>query len=319
MIDVFFSFFLTLLGLFLLLKTRLRRLALDRPNARSLHSTVTPRSGGLAIMAGVLPTWLFNGVSFEWWLLPLALLAVSLVDDVRGLRARWRFLLQAIVCLLFLLLHHENLAWWLLPIVWLGMVWMVNLYNFMDGMDGLAGGMALFGFSAYAVAAALGGYADLALLCAVLASANLAFLLCNFHPAKIFMGDSGAIPLGFLAAALGLWGWQQALWPCWFPLLVFSPFIADASVTLCRRLLRREKVWLAHKTHYYQRLVQLGWGHRKTALAEYALMLAVGATAVLGLQWHSHWVWLLPGAWAVCLGVLMVWIDRAWRRAADGG
>lgn len=314
MIDICFSFFVTLLGLFLLLHTRLRHFAPDRPNTRSLHTTVTPRTGGLAIMAAVLLTWLFNGVSPEWLVLPLTLVAVSLVDDVRGLSVRWRFLLQAVVCLLFLWLHHGGLDWWLLPLVWLAMLWMVNLYNFMDGMDGLAGGMGLFGFAACAVAALLGGHADLALLCAVLASANLAFLLFNFHPARIFMGDAGAVPQGFLAAAIGLWGWQQTLWPWWFAPLVFAPFIVDASVTLFKRLLRREKVWQAHKSHYYQRLVQLGWGHARTAWAEYALMLMTAGTAVLALRWQVFWVWLLLLAWAVCFIVLMAMIDRAWAK-----
>ncbi len=116
--------------------------------------------------------------------------------------------------------------------------WMANLYNFMDGSDGLAGGMALIGFSFYGVAAAAAGSTPFALLNFSIAAAAAAFLVFNFHPARIFMGDAGSVPLGFLAAALGILGWLRNDWTWWFPLLVFSPFIIDASVTLARRHLR---------------------------------------------------------------------------------
>ncbi len=151
-------------------------------------------------------------------------------------------------------------------------------------------------------------------VCATISSACLAFLIFNFHPAKIFMGDSGSIPLGFLAAALGIWGWQQALWPIWFPMLVFSPFIIDATMTLMKRLLRREKVWLAHKSHYYQRLVQMGWGHRTTAITHYILMLFASTSAIVAMQYWADWVLVVLGVWLLIYIVLMVLIDIAWSR-----
>ena len=314
MIDLIFSFLITLICLFALLKTKLRFLAIDQPNERSLHTTITPRTGGLAIMFGTLLTWLFIGVSYEWIILPLALVAISLIDDIGGLKARWRFLAQIIVCAVFLLLHPQNVVLWALPLVLFAMVWMVNLYNFMDGSDGLAGGMGFLGFGAYAVVAYLGEHSELSVLGASIASSCLAFLTFNFHPAKIFMGDSGSIPLGFLASALGMWGWQQTLWPIWFPILVFSPFIMDATMTLTKRLLRREKMWLAHKSHYYQRLVQMGWGHRKTAIAEYMLMFMVSVSAVLTLFYCADWASPVIAVWfAIYIG-LMVCIDIAWAR-----
>jgi UDP-N-acetylmuramyl pentapeptide phosphotransferase/UDP-N-acetylglucosamine-1-phosphate transferase len=200
----------------------------------------------------------------------------------------------------------------------IAIAWMANLYNFMDGSDGLAGGMALIGFSAYGVAAWLADSAEFALVNFSIAAAAAAFLIFNFHPARIFLGDAGAVPLGFLAAALGLIGWLQRDWAWWFPVLVFAPFIADASVTLVRRLLRREKVWQAHRDHYYQKLVRLGWGHRRTALAEYALMLASGllALAVLALPAAMQAVALAAAAGAYL--TIMVLIDREWHKASDG-
>jgi UDP-N-acetylmuramyl pentapeptide phosphotransferase/UDP-N-acetylglucosamine-1-phosphate transferase len=200
----------------------------------------------------------------------------------------------------------------------LAIVWMTNLYNFMDGSDGLAGGMALFGFGAYALGAWLAGDAVMAVASGAIAAAALTFLAFNFPPAKVFMGDAGSIPLGFLAAALGLIGWHAGNWPLWFPMLVFSPFIVDATVTLARRVLRGERFWQAHRTHYYQRLVQLGWGHRNTALAEYALMAVCGAGALWALgQPGAARLSLLAGA-ALVYVALAVLVDLAWRRHAEG-
>jgi UDP-N-acetylmuramyl pentapeptide phosphotransferase/UDP-N-acetylglucosamine-1-phosphate transferase len=194
--------------------------------------------------------------------------------------------------------------------------WMINLYNFMDGSDGLAGGMAVFGFGAYALGAWLVGDAVLTVVAASIAAAAVAFLAFNFHPAKVFMGDAGSIPLGFLAAALGLVGWHAGHWPLWFPVLVFSPFTVDASITLARRLLRGEAFWRAHRSHYYQRLVQLGWGHRNTALAEYALMAVCGATALWALGQQPTVQWVALAAISLGYGALAVAVDIAWRRYA---
>jgi UDP-N-acetylmuramyl pentapeptide phosphotransferase/UDP-N-acetylglucosamine-1-phosphate transferase len=161
--------------------------------------------------------------------------------------------------------------------------WMINLYNFMDGSDGLAGGMAVFGFGTYAGVAWLANDAMLATACASVAAAALAFLRFNFHPARVFMGDVGSIPIGFLVAGLGLTGAHRGDWPLWFPAVVFAPFLVDASWTLLRRVANGEKVWQAHRNHYYQRLVRLGWGHRRTAVAEYGLMAISGVAAVAAL------------------------------------
>ncbi|MDH5668420.1 MAG: hypothetical protein OEY86_10445, partial [Nitrospira sp.] len=125
----------------------------------------------------------------------------------------------------------------------------------------------------------IGGNLPLMLVTVSVASAAGAFLLFNTHPARIFLGDAGSTTLGFLAAGLGLIGWQNGTWPLGVPLLIFSPFIVDASVTLTRRMVRGEKFWQAHRSHYYQRLALAGWGHRKTALAEYALMTLCGIGA----------------------------------------
>jgi UDP-N-acetylmuramyl pentapeptide phosphotransferase/UDP-N-acetylglucosamine-1-phosphate transferase len=204
-------------------------------------------------------------------------------------------------------------GWPAMLIVFLLLVWMTNLYNFMDGADGLAGGMAVFGFGTYGFAAWHAGMTDTAWLNGAIAAAALGFLLFNFPPARVFMGDAGSIPLGFLAGALGVAGWEQRIWPAWFPLLVFSPFLVDATVTLLRRGLRGERVWLAHKSHYYQRLVRLGYSHRLLALSEYGLMAAVSTSALWGLFSGFRLGGMLLLLWAIVYLVIGVRVDTRWR------
>ena len=292
------------------------RLPMDHPNERSLHATPTPRIGGLGIMAGVFvaAVWLADATLLPVVLAAFALAAVSVLDGVRGLPVRVRFLAHFVAaagCLLAL-----GLNGWALLAGTLAVVWMTNLYNFMDGADGLAGGMAAIGFGALALAAWLGDAPGLAAFCASIAAAALAFLRFNFPPARVFMGDAGSIPLGFLAAALGILGALRHAWPWPFPLLVFSPFIVDASVTLARRALRGEKVWQAHRSHYYQRAVLLGASHRQLALAAYALMLAMAALAfaLLFLPQHAARVLILSAA-----PYLLIFpaVDFRWHRSRN--
>jgi UDP-N-acetylmuramyl pentapeptide phosphotransferase/UDP-N-acetylglucosamine-1-phosphate transferase len=304
----------TLLALTAILTIGRRAIVHDIPNERSLHDKPVPRVGGIALLTGVLAGWALLSPSWSWWLmLPmLGLFALSLLDDLRGLSARTRLIAHLVAALVAL--HGAGIAMlWLLPLL-LFSAWMTNLYNFMDGSDGLAGGMALFGFGSYGVGAWLSGDEGFALLSLSIAGASLGFLMFNFHPAKVFMGDAGSIPLGFLAALLGIHGWQQELWPLWFPLMVFSPFIVDATLTLFKRLRRGEKLSQAHRSHYYQRLVQMGWGHRNTALAEYALMLLMGVSALsaLALPASGQYAMLLLGA--ALYAAIAVLIDRRWHR-----
>ncbi|MES2825629.1 MAG: glycosyltransferase family 4 protein [Pseudomonadota bacterium] len=312
------SFFVSLFVLVLILKTRIATFALDQPNQRSLHTKLTPRTGGLAIMAGVIISWLFIPINLYWLMFPLSLMLISLVDDIVHLSVKWRFLMQLIASAVFVLIMLPSQAWWLVVLLTVLITWMTNLYNFMDGSDGLAGGMGLFGFATYALAAYMMGDLNLAVMNAAISVACLAFLFFNFNPAKIFMGDSGSIPLGFLAGAIGAYGYFYALWPAWFPVLVFSPFIVDATVTLIKRQVSGEKIWQAHRSHYYQHLVQLGWGHRNTAIAEYILMITVAANAIWLLNKPVFFVFYTCIFWAILYLIVMRWIDRRWNHASVG-
>jgi UDP-N-acetylmuramyl pentapeptide phosphotransferase/UDP-N-acetylglucosamine-1-phosphate transferase len=293
----------------------LARFALDRPNDRSLHEKPVPRTGGIAILLGTAFAGAL-GASALWlpMLLGLALAALSFIDDLRGMLTAVRLALHLAAALFF--------CWYVLapmhPLqfaaVVLGVAWVTNLYNFMDGSDGLAGGMAVIGFAAYAAAAFLADHGALAALSLALAAAAAGFLVHNFHPARIFLGDVGSIPLGFLAGALGVLGWRDDVWPLWFPLLVFGPFIGDATITLIRRAVRGERVWRAHREHYYQRMVRMGYGHRTTAWVAYAAMAACAAAALLGRDASPALQAVAFFAGVGLLAALAIWVDVRWRR-----
>jgi UDP-N-acetylmuramyl pentapeptide phosphotransferase/UDP-N-acetylglucosamine-1-phosphate transferase len=237
----------------------------------------------------------------------------SLVDDWRGLSTRTRLACHFLAAGVFVALAVAGEPLWLRAVLTVGIVWMSNLYNFMDGADGLAGGMAVFGFSGLALTSYLGDAPLMATLCLCLACSAAAFLLFNFHPARLFLGDAGSVPLGFLAATIGIVGSIQGLWDLWFPLLVFSPFVVDASIVVLLRLLRGERVWVAHREHFYQQLVQLGWGHQRTAIAEYGLMLACGVTAQIGRQLNSSGLIALLTLVAAVYLLLAALVARKWR------
>jgi UDP-N-acetylmuramyl pentapeptide phosphotransferase/UDP-N-acetylglucosamine-1-phosphate transferase len=310
------SAIVTLLLIAVIRSSKLGNKFQDIPNNRSLHSSPIPRIGGVGMIAGMVSGWALMFTNLAWWLiLPLiGLFVVSLLDDMHSLPVRQRLSAHLIAAAILVggsgLLAGQGFA--VALVVLLLTVWMTNLYNFMDGSDGLAGGMALFGFGMYGIAALIAHGDALAMLNFTVSAAALGFLYNNFPPAKVFMGDAGSIPLGFLAAAMGLWGWQLGYWAIWFPVLVFSPFIVDASVTLATSTLRGARITEAHREHYYQRLIRMGWGHRKVALVEYILMLAAGVSALACLQ--RDWPWFLLMSWCGIYALLMLMVDLKWKK-----
>ena len=259
-----------------------RRVLIDRPNERSLHTRPTPRVGGVGLLLGAIPVamWMGGAQLNTMLACAIALAIVSLADDYRSLPVVLRLAAHLAAAAVAVIELGQGAA--ISVLVAFAIAWMTNLFNFMDGADGLAGGMAVIGFSAYALAAHWAGEPGLALASLAIASASAGFLAQNFPPARVFLGDAGAIPLGFLAGAFGFAGYASGAWPAWFPVLAFAPFVVDASVTLLRRIMRGERVWRAHRGHYYQRLVLSGWTPRALALAAYLLMLASAVAALAG-------------------------------------
>jgi UDP-N-acetylmuramyl pentapeptide phosphotransferase/UDP-N-acetylglucosamine-1-phosphate transferase len=262
------------------------RIATDIPNERSLHVRPVPRIGGWGVIpAAVVASTVFGAADSLMLCIIAVLFFVSFADDRISLPILVRMPIHIAAAALWLSYGPVALPPMIAVLAGCGIIWITNLFNFMDGSDGLAGGMALFAFATFAAVAAVSGIAPLAIWSMALAGASAGFLFFNFNPARVFMGDAGSVTLGFLAGAFGIWGWAAGAWPFWFPFLVAAPFFLDATVTLFRRVLRKEPFWRAHREHYYQRLIRSGWSHRRTALAEYALMATSGGLAVAMLNW----------------------------------
>jgi len=276
----------------------LRRELLDIPNARSSHSLPTPRGGGLSLVLVLVACGAAVAIaSAEQRLVVVWLVAATAayallgwLDDHHDLSATSRLLVQLLLATAALLslplLQLLPVAG--IPMGWLGIgggilwvVWMANLYNFMDGIDGIAGVQTLVLAMTLAIWFAQAGGDALALLCLALAGASLGFLAWNWSPARIFMGDVGSVALGACFALLGLLAaWSYGIHPVAI-LVLYAVFLADATLTLLRRLLQGEKWWQAHRTHYYQRAVQSGWSHARVSLAVFLLDLVLAAAASL--------------------------------------
>jgi UDP-N-acetylmuramyl pentapeptide phosphotransferase/UDP-N-acetylglucosamine-1-phosphate transferase len=283
---------LTWLATRVVLAVLVRRAILDRPNERSSHDTPTPRGGGIAVIIVLIPAWvaaaLVSGVHVPWLALGAALLlaAVSWRDDMKSLGILWRLGAQILAVVAGLVslngpVFHGILPDWFDMLVagflWL---WFVNLYNFMDGIDGIAavettsigGGVALVALGAAT------GPAGAAAWGIVLAAAALGFLPWNWQRAKLFLGDVGSVPLGYLAGWLLLSLAAAGAWKAALILPLY--YLADATITLLRRLRRGEKIWRAHREHYYQRAVQGGMSHAAVVKAILAGNLALAGLAL---------------------------------------
>ena len=265
-------FFLSIVLTYSIREYTLKKSILDIPNERSSHTIPTPRGGGLAIIItfyiGVL---IFkSSIDIELFLalftaLPIAI--ISLIDDIQPLSSKVRLIVQTfstILALYFLggvnfidFTLFQLSGWWLNVIAFFSILWLTNLYNFLDGIDGYASsqtviiGIGLFLFFANP-------------LSLVLLAGSLGFLLFNWHKASIFMGDVGSATLGFIVAIFIFSDTSNGNIYIWLVLL--SLFWIDASVTLLRRYLNKEKISTAHRKHAYQRLTQIGWSHSKVVL-----------------------------------------------------
>jgi UDP-N-acetylmuramyl pentapeptide phosphotransferase/UDP-N-acetylglucosamine-1-phosphate transferase len=268
------------------------RRALDIPNERSSHSRPTLRGGGLVIVAGFLAgliTWLATGGSLSpralgWLAGALLVAAISMVDDLRSLPATPRLVTHLVAAILLTLsgVQERDLSIVAtLPLAFVYVIALTNIYNFMDGIDGLAASQALIAGAALAIAGLIVANPLVSVGGAVLAAGSAGFLRYNLPPARFFMGDVGSTFLGFNLAGLTLLGnigVGGGRLPLEFGLLLLAPFWFDAVVTLVRRILRGEPWYAAHRSHYYQRLVARGLSHGQvTSLYAGLAVLAAGA------------------------------------------
>jgi UDP-N-acetylmuramyl pentapeptide phosphotransferase/UDP-N-acetylglucosamine-1-phosphate transferase len=268
----------------------------DRPNVRSSHSVAKPRGGGVAVILTTVVAWIAMGGAIGipdvvWMILTIAvaLAAVSFIDDVRGLPPLPRLAAQVAAVALGLAVFDGGPVFQGLLPVWLdrllaglAWLWFVNLFNFMDGIDGISGVEAIaIGGGLTVVAWTVGLPSSQALPPLLLAAATAGFLVLNWQPSRIFLGDAGSIGLGFLLGWLLLDAAARGLWA---PALILPGYyLADATITLLKRLFRGEKIWRAHREHAYQKAVDAGWSHARVALHIAVANLALVACALAAL------------------------------------
>ena len=289
---------------------------LDIPNQRSLHVKPIPRLGGLAVMNSIIFSTILYCTELLF-LLPflLVLIALSFFDDLIGIKPLIRLAIHFLTALIFLFTLDLHISYIFFIILLFYLVWVLNLYNFMDGSDGLAAGMSIIGFSCYAILSIILGDISFAIFNIIIIASCIGFLFFNFPPAKIFMGDTGSIPLGFLCGALGVIGWYKTLWPLWFPLVIFSPFILDSGVTLVKRVLKKESLLKAHRSHYYQRAILVGYSHKQVALFSYGLMICVGIIGILAAVINTQEIIIIMIILLFSSFVLMMrFVDIMWAK-----
>jgi Fuc2NAc and GlcNAc transferase len=292
-----------------------RRLALrwhlfDLPNARSSHTQPTPGGGGIGLFLGLLAGVFVLGGSQPYNLLLLLaglLVLTGALDDRYSLSIGLRFPLYGLTCLAAVWLLLWPLPWWWLALALVYSLWLLNLFNFMDGIDGIAASETVFvAAAAGLLALANSGDAYYVQFCFLLAAASAGFLCWNWAPARLFMGDAGSISIGFLLAALSLQGQANGALPlvCW--LILLAVFIADASATLWWRAVTGQAITQAHSLHLYQRLARHWSSHSRVVITLQAYnLLWLLPLAVLALLWPE---WAAAALLAAYVPVLLVWL-----------
>ena len=278
----------------------------DEPTPRSSHDWAKPRGGGLALIPLIAVAWIaaaaWLGAAPEGFWLVLAgaglLAVVSWIDDLRGLPVAVRLAVQAAAValglagmdgagLVFQGLLPPLLDRVLTALLWL---WFVNLFNFMDGIDGISGVEAICVGAGLALIGALVAAWPAALIAmpALLAAAALGFLRWNWAPSKLFLGDVGSVPLGYLLGWLLLVAASEGQWAAALILPLY--YLADATIVLARRTLRGVPIWQAHREHFYQRAVGGGWTHADVSarvLGCNVLLVLCAGIAVSGHPWPA--------------------------------
>jgi UDP-GlcNAc:undecaprenyl-phosphate GlcNAc-1-phosphate transferase len=297
----------------------------DRPR---VHTRPVPRIGGVAIVIGILAAaaiWVDIDGPYTGMLIGTGLVAlVGLYDDIFGLRPSIKLLTIVLVALIPVLgwdlriehvtlpfLGDHDIGWASVPLTLLWVAFLANLVNLIDGMDSLAAGIVAIASGSFALLAVSFGRADAAVLAAIVCGATLGFLRHNYHPAKIFMGDSGALALGFLLALIAVEGVLKtaATIALAGPLLVMAVPILDTSFVVLKRLKYRRPPWSPDHNHFYHRFLRIGFSQRRTAaylhlwaimLSAYAILVRFASPRPQG-EWDGGNVLLLS-----LLGVLVV-------------
>ncbi len=305
-----FVFAVSLGGVELFRRWSLRRKLLDVPNERSSHQTPTPRGGGIVIVAVSLISYAlhtnFITHNFQWSYFGAAVLIafISWLDDLFSISSVGRFLIHCLAALIIVFFlgffqtiyfpyyGQINLGLWGAIITFLWIVWLINAYNFMDGIDGIAGLQAVTAGLGWFFIGQILGLSGISFYGGVLAFSSLGFLVENWDPARIFLGDVGSAFLGFSFAVLPFLEPKTTSESApLMPFIVISLvwlFIFDTVFTFVRRFLKREKVWEAHRSHIYQRLVIAGLSHKKVSGIYGAISFFTAALTILILAVNNY-------------------------------
>ena len=308
---------------------------LDIPNERSSHTRPVPRGGGIGMLvpwaAGMIILWAAGGLPFSGFPLALAvgvfgLAVIGFADDVHDLKPLFRLLLEGALvaaCLALSGLRVEvlsvpgfevtlGMAGWLAA--WLFVVGFTNMFNFMDGINAIAGFQTLIGAGGLALMAAHLGDPVLALPMALLAGGAVGFLRYNFPRASVFMGDVGSLPIGFALSMAVLrthtGGGASSGLPLWLPVLFILPFLFDATYTLVNRALKGRNPFHAHRSHVYQRLTVSGWAHVRVTIIYAVFMVMCAAGAFAAYAWPNWGFEIFWGLFAVALGWTVTTVTR---------
>lgn len=292
--------------------------AVDKPNARKVHSKAMPRIGGLAIFIGVIVGYFVGGLQYEnvtaITLGAIIVVLIGIIDDFKELSAKVKLLGQLVAASLIVasgltidfisieFLGSVNLGFWSYPLTIFWIVAMMNAINLIDGLDGLSAGVSAIAIGTIAVLAALNGNLLILTISAILLGSIIGFLFYNFNPAKIFMGDSGSLFLGYSIAILSLLGLYKSvtLFSFIVPIILLGVPVFDTTFAIIRRLVNKQPVMAPDKSHLHHRLLSLGLSHRKTVLAIYGLAIIFSVSAIL-LTEATMW-----GTILIIIGLLVI-------------
>ena len=293
-----------------------------QPGTRQSHELATPTGGGLGLVFSIVVTTLCLQLVLSlpgfWWqnMLPgiLLLALVGWRDDKQHVSFKLRLLVQLTVSVWLIGFGWSEFSvkdMGLLASIIVAMVWLMNLYNFMDGSNGMAAFQGVFAGVMMAVLFQIGEQYAMALIALAVAAACLGFLPLNFPLARVFMGDVASVPLGFLFAALAVYGVRTGSLALPSSILIMSVFIIDATLTLLARVLCGERWYTAHAQHVYQRLIAQGWSHRQVLEVYQAINVILVLPAIVLAELYPQFAIVTVGLTLLLLGAC--WHIANWR------
>jgi UDP-GlcNAc:undecaprenyl-phosphate/decaprenyl-phosphate GlcNAc-1-phosphate transferase len=293
--------------------------ATDKPNERKVHEKLMPRLGGLAIFIGVIVGYLVAGLYDQpvtaITLGGVLIIALGILDDIYDLSAKKKLLGQLLVAGIIVstgltiefisipfVVERFDLGLWSYPVTILWIVGITNAINLIDGLDGLAGGISAIGMLTIAIMAGLLGKFLILTIAIIVLGSTIGFLFYNFYPAKIFMGDTGALFLGYVISILSLLGLYKSvtLFSFIVPIIILGVPIFDTSFAIIRRIVNKQPISAPDKSHLHHRILALGLSHRSTVLAIYGLGLFFSISALI---FSSTTLW---GSMLIIFGLLIV-------------